>query len=139
MINSSILLPLVETTLCGRDDLTALNNIVASTSLFHQLLSALVPTTLQQLLLFVNIEQLFVEQYSSKLSIQQVLLNLDKHILQALFCSERCIKFLVSTLRRSRRLACLPDHMISSVPRSSMKQSPSFIEEAAQETWKRIL
>lgn len=40
------------------------------------------------------------------------------------------------TLIFSRRLACLPDHIRSSAPISRIKQSPSFIEDAAQGTCK---
>ena len=79
-----------SSTLLGHEDLTALNNIVLTTIsklMFHQVLSALVPTTLQQLLFFVNIEQLLIEQYSSTLSIQQVLLNLDNNIAHAHLCA----------------------------------------------------
>ena len=48
-------------------------------------------TTIVQLLFFVNNEQLLIEQSSSTLSIQQVLLNLDNNIVQALFNEQRCI------------------------------------------------
>ena len=78
-----------------------------STSFFNQLLSAHVPTTLQQLLLSVNIEQLLIEQYSSTLWIQQVLLNIDNNIVQALFNEQRCINlinFCACILGNNRRV-----------------------------------
>ena len=66
-----------------------------STSFFiHQLLSALVPTTLSQPLFLVNIEQLLIEQYSSTLRIQQALLNVDNNIVQALFSEQCCINLI---------------------------------------------
>ena len=46
------------------------------------------------ILLFVNIEQLLIEQCSSTLSIQQVLLNLDNNIVQALFNEQLCINLI---------------------------------------------
>ena len=39
-------------------------------------------------------QKLLIEQYSSTLSIQQVLLNLDNNIVQALFNEQRCINLI---------------------------------------------
>ena len=43
---------------------------------------------------FVNIEQLLIEQYLSTMSIQQVLLNLDNNIVQALLNEQRCVNLI---------------------------------------------
>ena len=67
--------------------LTTINNLFSST-----IVSSCSNNIVTTILFSVNIEQPLIEQYSSStLSIQQVLLNLDNNIVQALFNKQRCI------------------------------------------------
>ena len=68
--------------------LTTINQLFSST-----IVSSCSNNIVTTILFSVNIEQLLIEQYSSTLSIQQVLLNLDNNIVQALF-NERCINLI---------------------------------------------
>ena len=65
--------------------LTTINKLVSSTIVDS--CSNNIATTF---LFFVNFEQLLIEQYSSVLSFQQVLLNLVNNIVEALFSEQRC-------------------------------------------------
>ena len=73
-----------------QSSLTSINKLFSSTivsSCSNNIVTAII-------LFFVNIEQLLIEQYSSTLSIQQVLLNLDNNVVQALFNEQCCINLI---------------------------------------------
>ena len=68
--------------------LTAINKFVLST------IVSSCSSNIVTIIVICQHEQLLIEQYSSTLLIQQVLLNLDNNIVQKLFSEQRCINLM---------------------------------------------